>query len=110
MKYGIFIFILFTLLSCQHKVKQLHKQGMDYILQEKYEQAIPLFSKAIQTDKDWLPAYYNRAICYANTKQYPEALKDFNYILANCPAQAEAYFNRGIVYENLGLYSNAIKD
>ena len=94
MKYGIFIFILFTLLSCQHKVKQLHKQGMDYILQEKYEQAIPLFSKAIQTDKDWLPAYYNRAICYANTKQYPEALKDFNYILANCPAQAEAYFNR----------------
>ena len=83
MKYGIFIFILFTLLSCQHKVKQLHKQGMDYILQEKYEQAIPLFSEAIQTDKDWLPAYYNRAICYANTKQYPEALKDFNYILAN---------------------------
>lgn len=78
--------------------------------QKNYEQAITEFNQILEENATWFPAYYNRAISYANTGHLKEALTDFNYIIINFPDHADSYFNRGIIYENLGIYANAIKD
>ncbi|MDE6452343.1 MAG: tetratricopeptide repeat protein [Odoribacter sp.] len=110
MKYQLLIIATILLSACNTKVKQANRKGLEYMKQNHYEQAIAEFTRAITGNAGWFPAYYNRAVSYANIRQYKEALDDFNYILNNFPDQAEAYFNRGITYENLGLYANAIKD
>lgn len=110
MKYQILVIIIVLLSACNTRVKQANRRGLEYMKQNRYEQAITEFNNALTNDDMWSPAYYNRAISYANTRQYKEALADFNYILVNYPDHADSYFNRGIVYENLGIYPNAIKD
>lgn len=77
-RYGLIITVVVLLASCNSKVTQTNKNGLNYIKQGLYDQAIVEFNNAIITDNEWLPAYYNRAICYANTKRYKEALNDFN--------------------------------
>ncbi len=111
MKYLFYsIMLLFCLSACNTQIKQANKRGLEYMKQQRYEQAITEFNNILEEDPLWFPAYYNRAISYANTGNNKEALQDLNYVLANYPDNADAYFNRGIVYENLGLFSNAIKD
>lgn len=110
MKYQLLILILVLFVSCNSKVKQANKRGLEYIKQNMYEQAITEFNNAQTADNTWLATYYNRAISYANTNRYKEALNDLNYILINRPDHAQSYFNRGILYENLGIYASAIKD
>lgn len=110
MKYQLLVIVIVLLTACNTKVKQANKRGLEYMKQNRYEQAITEFNNALTHDNLWFPAYYNRAISYANSRQYKEALNDFNYILANYPDHADSYFNRAIVYENLGIYPKAIKD
>lgn len=110
MKYAIVPILIMCLTACHVKTKQANKRGLEYMKQNRYEQAVAEFNDILQEDAYWLPAYYNRAIALANIQQYKKALEDFNYVLAHYPDHADAYFNRGIVYENLGLYANAIQD
>lgn len=110
MKYQLLIIATVLLSACTTKIKQANKRGLEHMKQNHYEQAIAEFSRIINEDAEWYPAYYNRSVSYANTHQYKEALDDLNYILTNFPDHANSYFNRGVIYENLGLYANAIKD
>ena len=93
-RYGLIITVVVLLASCNSKVTQTNKNGLNYIKQGLYDQAIVEFNNAIITDNEWLPAYYNRAIILANLKQNQEALQDINYVIANVPDHAMAYYNR----------------
>lgn len=110
MRYQLLFIFMILLTACNSKAKQNNRQGLDYMKQNLYDQAIHKFTGAITANTTWVPAYYNRAVAYANARHYQEALKDFNYVLSNFPDHADSYFNRAIVYENIGLYANAIKD
>lgn len=110
MKYQLLIIVTVLLSACHTKIKQANRLGLEYMKQNRYDEAIREFDFIIEEDALWFPAYYNRAVSYANSKRDKEALQDFNYVIANYPDNADAYFNRGVVYENLGIYPNAIKD
>lgn len=110
MKYRLFIILSLFFMACNSSVKQANKRGLEYMKQNRYEEAIEEFNQAINEKPDWFPAYYNRAVSHANLQQYKEALNDFNYVLANFPDHADSYFNRAIIFENLGIFANAIKD
>ena len=75
MKYAIVPILIMCLTACHVKTKQANKRGLEYMKQNRYEQAVAEFNDILQEDAYWLPAYYNRAIALANTQQYKKALK-----------------------------------
>ena len=59
MKYGLLIFILVLLASCDNKVKQNNKRGLEYMKQGLYDQAIVEFNNSLIHDNDCNPAKNN---------------------------------------------------
>ena len=67
-------------------------QGRD----EQIRNAAQAYTKAIQLDAKFLPAYEQRASDYLNLKQYQQALKDYEKILTLDPGNVTAYADRGL--------------
>jgi tetratricopeptide (TPR) repeat protein len=73
--------------------------------------AIELLSKAVDSDKEYSFAFYNRANAYMILKEYDKALSDYDQAIMIRPIWPEAFYNRG----NLFLFGmdnlqNAISD
>jgi Flp pilus assembly protein TadD len=64
--------------------------------QEKYEEAVVFFTKAIEQDTTYVEAVYNRGYCFEQLKQYDNARQDYMYSLqlANNYALSIAGLNR----------------
>src|SRR5690349_7427300 len=80
---SIFIF-LFSLCSCNEKretVSSLIDKGVDHANENKFDEAIQYYSKAIKLNPQIQLSYYDRGIAYTAIKDYPKAFKDFNTIL-----------------------------
>jgi len=63
---------------------------------EATKNAISAYSRAIQLDPKYFPAYEARANGYLNLKQYPQAISDYDKALALDPENATAYADRGL--------------
>lgn len=107
-----FILVLVLNLSSCTKIKinRLNKKGMELFEQNNFETANKLFSEILSLDKNYLPAYFNRAISNSFLSKNTDAIKDLNHIITIQGYSEEAILNRGIIYENMGKYKNAIKD
>ncbi len=77
---------------------------------QKYEDAIDLYTKAIQLDNNFYQAYNNRGVAYYELSEYPKAIDDYNMALEINPNFAEVYNNRGNAYNELSEYPKAIDD
>jgi tetratricopeptide (TPR) repeat protein len=73
-------------------------------------EAILHYTRAIQLDAGFLPAYEQRSGGYLGLKQYPQAIKDYNKVLELDPENLVAYADRGLAKAELGEYSAAISD
>ena len=105
------LFFALSLLSCtQKKVNKLNKEGMEFFEQKKFEKANQVFTEILNLDKDFMPAYFNRAIANSFLSKNEDALKDLNHIIKTQGYSEEIILNRAIIYENLGKYNKAIKD
>jgi tetratricopeptide (TPR) repeat protein len=80
------------------------------IRKEEIRNSIQAYTKAIQSDSKFLPAYEGRAGAYLNLKQYPQAIKDFDKVLALDPENSSAYSDRGIAKMESGDYISAKLD
>lgn len=58
--------------------------------------AAQAYTKAIQIDPKFLPAYEQRASDYLNLKQYPQAIRDYGTVLTLDPDNHTAYADRGL--------------
>ncbi len=100
-----------SLSSCtQMKVDKLNKKGMAFFEQKKFKKANQVFTEILSLDKDFMPAYFNRAIANSFLSKNKSALKDLNHIIKTQAYSEETILNRAIIYENLGKYKKAIKD
>lgn len=81
-------------------------QGRD----EQIRNAAQAYTKAIQLDPKFLPAYEHRASDYLNLKQYQQALKDYEKILTLDPENVTAYADRGLARLETGNTWGAITD
>jgi tetratricopeptide (TPR) repeat protein len=77
---------------------------------EASKSAVQAYTNAIQLDRNFLPAYEERASGYLNLKQYPQAIKDYDKILALDPKNETAYSDRGLAKLQSGQYQAAIFD
>lgn len=60
----------------------LHNIGWIYsVKQQKYEEAIAFFTKAIESDTTYIEAVYHRGLAFEDLKKYNNARQDYSYVL-----------------------------
>ena len=73
------------------------------------DEAVSSFSKAINRDNAFAPAYRYRANAYKEMGELEAALADYTVLISLNP-EAIFYNRRGLIYEELGLFSQAEED
>ena len=75
------------------------QKGVALESQGVYEEAIQMYTKAIELDDHYADAYLKRGQAYrvAHSTEPMEALEDFNKAVALDPTNAEAYYQRGLL-------------
>ncbi len=89
-------------------------RGMYLRVQNKYEQAIADFNKAMSLEPKFFHAYFQRAETYRIMQDYKRAVRDYTLAIA-CKRTSPTYYivahkHRIFAYEKLGNYDRAIKE
>ncbi len=87
-----------------------NSQGVFYNDKGEYQKAAVAFTKAIELDPNFAPAYSNRGWVYIKLGQYEQAIADCTKAIELDPSLAFAYNSRGWAYTELGQYEQAIAD
>lgn len=76
------------------------------------QEAIRLYSKAIDSDQRFVMAYQMRGAAWQKLYQFRKAIADYTMVidLGDLWFQAVGYFNRGVVRTLAGRYDEAIPD
>jgi tetratricopeptide (TPR) repeat protein len=83
--------------------------GLMYHLQKKYEQAVPLFIRAVQHDTALVPAWLFRGIGEYNLGRYHSAVDSLKRFLRARPDDQQVRFFLGGAYFALGDYAEAVR-
>ncbi len=75
--------------------------------ENKFEEAIKLYSQAIEVKPDFTSAYFNRALAYAILNKYDEATRDANKVISLEPNSCDAPYVMGIISEYKQDYAGA---
>lgn len=79
--------------------KELYDQAGKLFEENKFEEAIGLYTQAIEEYKEYASAYFNRALSYALMSQYDKAKKDAEKVLELEPEKADAPYVMGVINE-----------
>ena len=83
--------------------------SVGYLLQdEKPEDSISAYDKAIRLKPDDADAYNNRGNAKGDLGRHDEAIADYDEAIRLKPDDAVAYYNRGSAKDDLGRYDDAI--
>jgi tetratricopeptide (TPR) repeat protein len=80
----ILLFLLMTFFSTglfAQKIESIYKQAVKYHRENKYMDAIRLYTKVIEKDSTIWRAFFNRGHCYASLDQYDKMLSDYQQAL-----------------------------
>ena len=105
MKYTVLLIIILSLAACHTRTKQANKRGLEYMKQERYDQAIAEFNDILQHD-----AYFNRAIVYENLGIFANAIQDYTETIRLRPGFIMAYHYRGIARFRMEDLDGALAD
>jgi len=83
-------------------------QGLTLYNQEKYDEAIQAYDKAIELDPNYAAPWNNKGIALGILGKYDEALVCFDEAIRLDPKYAEAWYNKGVVLEVQGKYDEAL--
>ena len=85
-------------------------EGKKYAVNQKWQEAIDLYTKAIKQDPRYAYAFVSRGIAYASIGELDRAVSNFSDALKVDPKYTEVYNNRGVVLEYMGRYNRAVED
>ena len=86
------------------------EQGVKLNNQDRYEEAIQEFNKAIELDPNLAEAYSNRGDAYLNLGQLALAIQDYTEAIRLDTQYVEAYNNRAWSYKLQGKKTEALAD
>jgi len=110
----LYIVFIITLLGAnlgfsQQQIKKYYDEGIIYLNEKKYPEAIKKFSNIIKLSKDYKDVYLKRAIAYEGNKDFNEAAEDyFTAATLYNKSKAENYFNSGKLFLEIKNYNKAI--
>jgi len=93
-----------------NKPQVLNNLGKIYLDEERYEDAIVQFNKAIEIAPFYHSPRNNRGYAYKNQEKWDLALNDFNEVLKIDSYLPDIYVNRGEVLKQMGRYDLAMRD
>jgi len=89
------------------RAEEFKTLGNDAFAAKRYEEAIELYTQAINTVNDDHVYYSNRSVAYFNLENYEAALKDANFAVSLNPSWARGYLRQGKALAELGRHSDA---
>ncbi|MCK6683101.1 MAG: tetratricopeptide repeat protein [Thermoanaerobaculia bacterium] len=78
-------------------VQALYRTGINYVLQQKWPEAVDFFTKSIEKDGGWAYAYYYRALSQEKLGKKDQLVNDMNRFLKLAPDAPEASRAKQIV-------------
>ncbi len=90
------------------KIEIWNMIGMEFLLLEEYNSAIPFFEKCIKDDFDDYQSLYNLIFCYENVNRDKDSIIILNNILEKSPYSKIAWHQLGKIYTKLNMNSEAI--
>ncbi len=79
-----------------------YKQGNDMMIQEKNEDAIVAYDKAIELDPAHISAWNNKGIAMFRLKRYEDAISCYDKTIDLNPNHANAWYNKAKALRGLG--------
>jgi len=95
------------------KARPHNNLGVAYGHNEKHQNALSEFKKALKIDPHYFYSYFNRGALYGKMKEHKKAIKDFSVFLkdsSNKSFTSSAFGYRGKSYFAIGKYAPAISD
>ena len=96
--------------------REAFDRGMEAYRNNRDEEAVEEFRRAVEADPDFAEAYYRLGLAYNVTKQTDEAEKAFRdatkayeKITKRDEKNSDAFYFLGLCYEKLGEYDDAVK-
>ena len=93
-----------------NSAKYYCEKGLGFAQDEEYEKADYFYTKAIEINKKYITAYYNRGIAKLELKKYKDSINDYNNVIEFDLENYGAYNNRGNAKNSSGDYKGAIED
>ena len=82
-------------------------QAVDLYNAQKYNEAIVIFNKILETDSKNATIYYYRALSYDGLNNYQKAIEDYKSTLKYAPDMTIAYYSMAVDYDVLKNYQLA---
>jgi serine/threonine protein kinase/formylglycine-generating enzyme required for sulfatase activity/Tfp pilus assembly protein PilF len=94
----------------EQSATSLTKLGSNFANANQYANAIEAYSKAIEIDPQYVPAWTNRALAYRITGLLANAVADYSKAIELSPSNAANYANRASLFSQMKEYEKAIAD
>jgi tetratricopeptide (TPR) repeat protein len=88
----------------------LFEKGVEFLMQEKYQNAVDAFTLFIKIDPDNAFVYKNRGVAYMKMKEYDMAIEDFQKAKELAPGLQGTASNLGVAWYCKKEYEKAIKN
>jgi DNA-binding response OmpR family regulator/regulator of sirC expression with transglutaminase-like and TPR domain len=86
------------------KAKSIHREGLALSFGEgKYQEAIPVFTRAIDMDPNFAYAWFDRGVCQRELGRDDEALKDFTRAAELLPDDEEVLYGLADLLKKIGI-------
>jgi len=92
------------------RAEEAKKRANEFFKNEKYPQAVELYSKAIELHPANAVYHANRSISHLRLENYGYALADASKAIEADKTYLKAYYRRAAAYMSLGKYKLALKD
>lgn len=96
--------------SPDHRSRPAYREGNRQMIQENFERARTLYTRAIERSPDFARAYEKRGITHLKQNNLDDAISDFTRSIEQNPEYPNAYNNRGLARLEQGQYQNGISD
>lgn len=102
--------------SCSDKknsgtsAKEYSDSAYSFVRAGNIQEAINLYTLAIEKDPEFIDAYYNRGIMHYFLKEYKKAIEDLSKVIEKKPDHVMAYASRGSAYDTIGNQQKALSD
>jgi len=84
--------------------------GISYLNQEKYDDAVAEFRKALEIKPKHLPTIINLGLSYHHNYKYAEAEEVFKMALEIDPDEPYSHYNLGWIYREQGEYDKGVEE
>jgi len=91
------------------RAKRYFELGGKLFNDDKYNDAIDSYTKAIKLDPTYSSAYFNRSLCFAQKREYEKASRDLLMVMKFEPNSFDAPYVMGLISERKEDFETALK-